>query len=126
MAVLAVNTDFDADLRSTPAQRAYGFHIQTPGTFDLQLVLQPLSMRITARSVNQTMSNDTSHRKWTEARAAYVKDFQCSHKLEPLLKGPFPVLAQTNRSMTLQIHGKAKRFNYKHVLPVLVLPVSFS
>jgi len=90
------------------------------------LVLQPLSMRITAIGVNQTMSNDTSHRKWTEARAAYVKDFQRSHKLEPLLKGSFPVLAQTNTSMTLQISGKAKRFNYKHVLPVLNLPVSFS
>ena len=83
-------------------------------------------MRTAARGASHTTSNDTSHRKWTEARAAHVKDFQRSHKLEPLFKGPFPVLSRTNANMTLQIHGKPKRFNCKHVLPVLHLPVSFS
>ena len=115
--VLAVNTHYDHDLQSTPAYRAYGFSLLTPGL--------PNWVDITTDRFNINKRKPSRRKEflspdWNSATHAYVRILQRKHKLSPLFRGPFPILERQPRSMLLDIDGNLKRISYLHLHPILL------
>ena len=113
--VLAVNTHYDHDLQSTPAYRAYGFSLITPGL--------PNWVDITTDRFNINKRKPSRRKEflspdWNSATHAYVRILQRKHKLSPLFRGPFPILERQPRSMLLDIDGNLKRVSYLHLHPI--------
>ena len=110
---LAVNTYYDLERNTSPSLKAYGFHLKTPGiplfdntlkgpTTTKYIAKGPISME-EARSENAT---------W-----AYIKVMQLSHKLNPLLHGPYLILEKDGHSMKLQVGSEIRTISYLHLLP---------
>lgn len=113
-AVLAVNSYFDLERNTSPSLKAYGFHIRTPGVPIFKG--QP---RWTLPTPNFIPGHQSLMQKATfrDATWAYVQNMHRSHKLDPLLQGPYPVLEKGDRYMLLQIGKEPKKISYQYLLP---------
>ena len=111
-AMLAINTYFNLENNSSPSMRAYGIQVRTPGIpiFDEAQPLKP-PQYIPMGPVSMFGAN------WEDATWAYVKDMQRSHKLAPLLRGPFPIVEKGSRFMVLQVGSQQRKVVYHQLLP---------
>jgi len=115
--VLAVNTHYDHDLQSTPAYRAYGFSLLTPG---LPNWVDTTTDRFNINKRKPSRRKEFLSPDWNSATHAHVRILQRKHKLSPLFRGPFPILERQPRSMLLDIDGNLKRVSYLHLHPILL------
>ena len=98
--VLAVNTHYDHDLQSTPAFRAYGFSLNTPG---IPNWVDPDTQRFIIHKRQLTQRKEYISPNWETATHAYIRILQRKHKLAPLYKGPFRIIDRYDRSMLLDV-----------------------
>jgi len=117
--VLAVNTHYDHDLQSTPAYRAYGFSILTPG---IPNWVEPTVDRFKINTHQQSTRKEFLSPHWDTATHAYVRILQRKHKLSPLYKGPFKIIDRQTRSMLLDMDGNIKKISYLHLHPIHFTP----
>ena len=109
------NTHYDHDLQSTPAYRAYGFSLITPG---LPNWVDTTTDRFNINKRKPARRKEFLSPDWNSATHAYVRILQRKHKLSPLFRGPFPILERQPRSMLLDIDGNLKRVSYLHLHPI--------
>jgi len=117
--VLAVNTHYDHDLQSTPAFRAYGFSLITPG---IPNWVDPETQRFIIQKQQSTQKKEYISPDWKTATHAYIRILQKKHKLAPLYKGPFRIIDRNDRSMLLDVDGNLKRSSYLHLYPLHFTP----
>jgi len=117
--VLAVNTHYDHNLQSTPAFRAYGFSLNTPG---IPNWVNPDTDRFVIQKRQPTHKKEYISPDWNTATHAYIRILQRKHKLSPLYKGPFRIIDRNDRSMMLDIDGHLKRISYLHLHPMHFTP----
>ena len=112
--MLAVNTYFDLERNTSPSLKAYSFHVNTPGVpvFDRNIRGRPETQEFIQE--RPSILKDTV---WRMATWAFVKTMHRTHKLSPLLRGPYPILEKGDRYMTLQIGNEAKKISYQQLLP---------
>jgi len=113
--VLAVNTHYDHDLQSTPAFRAYGFTLLTPGVPNW---VNTQIDRFDPKKRKKPLQKEYISPNWETATHAYMHTLQRKHKLSPIYKGPFKILDRNPRSMLLDIDGTMKRISYLHLYPI--------
>ena len=117
--VLAVNTHYDHDLQSTPAFRAYGFSLTTPG---IPNWVDPDTQRFIIHKRQPTQKKEYISPDWETATHAYIRILQRKHKLAPLYKGPFRIIDRQDQSMFLDVDGNLKRISYLHLHPLHFTP----
>jgi len=117
--VLAVNTHYDHDLQSTPAFRAYGFSLITPG---IPNWVDPDTQRFIVQKRQPIQKKEYISTDWKTATHTYIRILQKKHKLAPLYKGPFRIIDRNDRSMILDIDGNLKRISYLHLHPLHFTP----
>jgi len=113
--VLAINTHFEQNFHTTSTFRAYGFSIITPG---IRSFSPGDCERFTPFKRNITARKEYLSPLWEKATHAYVEILKKKHKLSPLFRGPYKILAKGDRSMTTDMDGTIRRISYLHLYPV--------